>query len=343
MDMKALNCLLDLHIHLDGSISVQNARNLAHLQDITISESDQDLLRRMQVSDHCKDLNEYLEKFEFPLTLLQTPEALSESIRCLLEEQQQQGIIYTEIRFAPQLHMQKGLSQREVVDAVLKGMHQVTTRDKSGIQAGLILCCMRGSDNTKSNLETIRVASDTLNQGVVAVDLAGAEGLFPTEQFESLFELARIRQVPFTIHAGEADGPESVRRAIAFGATRIGHGVRSLEDPELVSLLKKTGIALELCPTSNLDTKIFSDILEYPVPQLLDAGIRITVNTDNMTVSNTTVRRELTLLQNTFHLSDQTIIDILYNAVDAAFTSEHTKRLIRQKILDNTNEVLSND
>lgn len=318
--------LIDLHLHLDGSLSLASARQLAKLQGIAIPETDDDLRNMLSVSPGCRDLNEYLEKFDFPCSLLQTKEAIAQAVYTLKEELRQQGLLYAEIRFAPQKHTDRGLSQREVVEAAVQG------QNRSDFPTTLILCCMRGDDNRAENLETVRVAAEFLGKGVGAVDLAGAEALFPTENFGEVFRLAVENGVPFTIHAGEADGPESVKTAMAFGAKRIGHGVRSVEDPALLARLAAEGVTLELCPTSNLNTCVFSDIREYPLSQLLEAGVRVTVNTDNTAVSRTDLKTELILLAETLGLTREQQKRISLNAADAAFAGEGTKAQLKTEI-----------
>lgn len=318
--------LIDLHLHLDGSLSVATVRELAEMQSIPVPESDDVLIKMLQVSDSCKDLNEYLEKFDFPCSLLQTEAAITLAVQNLRKELAEQGLLYAEIRFAPQLHTLQGLNQDQVVRAAIRGLQQ------GDFRANLILCCMRGNDNVKQNLETVRVASQYLGQGVCAIDLAGAEALFPTRDFEILFREAQNLGVPYTIHAGEADGPESVRTALKFGTKRIGHGVRSVEDPELVSILVREGITLELCPTSNLNTNIFDDIHLYPLPMLMEAGVRVTINTDNMMVSGVTLESELDKVQFAFSLTKEQIKLFAANAADACFASEEIKSWLRQQI-----------
>ena len=202
------------------------------------------------------------------------------------------------------------------------------------LHAGLILCAMRGADNKEANLETVRVAAKYLGKGVVALDLAGAEALFPTRDFEDVFALARELEVPFTIHAGEADGPDSIRTALAFGARRIGHGVRALEDAALVKELAEKRIPLECCPTSNLNTKMFPDMAHYPIRALLEAGVRATVNTDNMTVSDTTESKEFAKLEQAIGLTAAEEKQLLLNAVDAIFGGEDEKERLRKLIAE---------
>ena len=315
--------LIDLHLHLDGSLSVKSVKELAALQNIEIPENEEELLKLLRINDDCKDLTEYLEKFAFPGMLLQTKEAVALSVYNL---QKEQGLIHAEIRFAPQLHTRKGLSQREVIEAAIEGL------DRSDFSAGLILCCMRGNDNHEENLETVKIAKGFLGKGVVSVDIAGAEALFPTENFADLFALARELEIPFTIHAGEADGPKSVWKALEFGTKRLGHGVRSLEDPALIEKIVSEGITLELCPTSNIHTCMFPSIGEYPLRKLMEAGVKVTINTDNMTVSNINLAKEFGKLISAFNLTDEEIKGFARNSVNACFADEETKKVLLKKI-----------
>ena len=319
-------CLIDLHLHLDGSLSLSTVRRLARNAGVALPDDDAVLLQRLSVAPDCRNLNEYLEKFAFPLTLLQTADALTIAVSRLIEELYEQGLIYAEIRFAPQLHCAKGLTQTEVVEAAVKGLQNAK------LPCGLILCCMRGADNNAENLETVRTAAAFLGRGVVAVDLAGAEALFSTAAFEREFALAHELGIPFTIHAGEADGPESVKKALEMGASRIGHGVRAVEDPELLIHLAKTGILLECCPTSNLQTQVFSSVFEYPVRQFLQAGVKFSVNTDNITVSSTALHREWALLIDSFALTTAEIKEILLDTANAAFATDEVKQALREQI-----------
>lgn len=288
---------IDLHLHLDGSISVKTARKIAGMQSISLPLSDERLKQSLSVMDDCRDLNEYLERFTLPCSLLHIREALYLSTYELLDELQAQGLRYAEIRFAPQKSTAVGMSQYEAAEIVLRAI-----RDE-GMRCGLIVSMMRGDDNQKENRETIEVARQLYGKGVVAVDLAGAEALYPTHLFREEFAAVHAAGVPLVVHAGEAAGADSVREAIEAGAVRIGHGVRALEDPEVVKMLVDRKVTLELCPTSNLNTGIFKSYAEYPLRKLLDAGVRVTINTDNMTVSNTTLREEWRHMIETFNLT----------------------------------------
>jgi Adenosine deaminase len=194
---------------------------------------------------------------------------------------------------------------------------------------------MRGEGNDSQNEETLRLAKKYLVEdgGVAAIDLAGAEALYPTSKYEKLFHEAAALNVPFTIHAGEADGPESVRLAVQFGAKRIGHGVRIYEDPKVLKLIKDKGITLEMCPTSNRMTKAVPDMDKYPLIDYLEQGIRVTVNTDDMGIEDITLADEFQFLKERFNLSDDQRNIILKNSIDAAFTTNDIKSWLRQEIL----------
>lgn len=321
------DCLIDLHLHLDGSLSIASARQLAALQKIDIPKRDEELRTLLSVEDDCPDLNVYLEKFAFPCMLLQTKEAISFAVENLLQELHEQGLMYAEIRFAPQKHTDKGLSQNDVIKAALDGMRDAP------IPAGLILCCMRGDDTEEQNLETVCLAKQYLGQGVVAVDLAGAEALFSTEKFASVFAMAKELCVPYTIHAGEAAGPQSIRTALDFGAIRIGHGVRVTEDVALMERIVKEGITLECCPTSNLQTQVYANISEYPIRTFLEAGVKFTINTDNTAVSATSLRAEWEKVITAFSLTKEEVKQILLYSVDAAFADDALKEQMRNKVM----------
>ncbi len=319
-------CLIDLHLHLDGSLSIDSVKKLAKAQNIEIPTEDAVLNHLLSVSEDCRNLNEYLEKFAFPGSLLQTKNGISMSIVNLAQELRDQGLMYAEYRFAPQKHLERGLSQREVIEAAIEGLNQ------SCLPGCLILCCMRMSDNREANLETVRLAKDYLGKGVAAVDLAGAEALYVTEKFWEEFSLARKLGVPCTIHAGEADGPGSIYTALSFGANRIGHGIQSYVDEMLLQRLAQEKIPLECCPTSNLNTQIFDSIQDYPIRKLLNSGVRFTVNTDNMSVSATTLKREWQKLIDAFQLTQAEVKQILLNSVEAAFAPDSLKAEMRQKV-----------
>lgn len=304
---------MDLHLHLDGSLTAAYMIEQAKKQGIQLPTWEEgELLSYLKAPENCKDLNEYLKKFDLPCLVLQTEEALTCAVADLCQRLKAQGLSYAEIRFAPQPHLQKGLSQRQVVRAAVEGLVC-----GEGFEARLILCCMRGAGNEAENLETIRIAAEYLGKGVAAADLAGAEALFATEQFAGVFQEAVNLHVPFTIHAGEAVGAESIWAALRLGAKRIGHGVRCLEDESLVEYLREQQIPLEVCLTSNLQTKAVKGV--HPLGKMLEAGLCVTLNTDNMTVSDTTLEKEFQSAKEMFGWSEAQLRTLKENAAKAKF------------------------
>ena len=318
--------LIDLHVHLDGSIPLPAAAQLAAEAGLDLSLAE--LQEKMQVPDHCQDLNQYLATFELPLKLMQSAQGIRTVAKAFHEQLDAEGILYAEPRFAPGSLTAGGLSQQEVLEAALAGRADFyAEHPQSELHTAYIICAMRGTGEKlkHKNEESIDLAAAYLGNGVVAADLAGAEALFATENFSSLFAEAQRKNVPFTIHAGEAAGPESIKAALRLGAQRIGHGVRSLEDAGVIQDLKATKVALEICPTSNLQTRIFESIERFPLEQLLDAGLTVTINTDNMTVSNTTLSHEFELLQQRCGLDKNTARELAENAARAVFSDSSEK------------------
>lgn len=318
--------LIDLHVHLDGSIPLPAAAQLAAEAGLDFSLAE--LQKKMQVPAHCQDLNQYLATFELPLKLLQSAQGIRTVAKAFHEQLDAEGILYAEPRFAPGSLTAEGLSQQEVLEAALAGRADFyAEHPQSALHTAYIICAMRGTGEElkHKNEESIDLAAAYLGNGVVAADLAGAEALFATENFSSLFAEAQRKDVPFTIHAGEAAGPESIKAALRLGAQRIGHGVRSLEDAGVIQDLKVANVALEICPTSNLQTRIFESIERFPLEQLLDAGLTVTINTDNMTVSNTTLSHEFELLQQHCGLDKNTARELAENAARAVFSDSSEK------------------
>lgn len=320
--------LVDIHLHLDGSVPFNTVKKLSRLHHLPLL-NDQQLHQKLSVSDNCRDLDEYLEKFAFPLKLMQTKSDLELIVYELLRDLRRQGFIYVEIRFAPQLHTQKGMTQQEAVRACEIGYknflnwQNVLRDNKPELHANFILCCMRLHGNQKENSETVRLAHKLIPiSHVVGIDLAGAESPeFAIEKYDQLFKQAKEWHIPYTIHAGEAMGPKSIREALALGTKRIGHGIRCIEDQSLVDELVKNKITLECCATSNLNTKVFNKFTKYPVRELLHEGVRVTLNTDNMTVSHTNLPTEYRRLEVKTGLLANEEKEMLQNSIQASFAS----------------------
>ena len=325
---------IDLHLHLDGAITIDIAKKLAKLQNIPLEcKNDEELQSKLSVKEDCESLNEFLDCFTLANSLLQTKEGISEAIKLIAENIYNHGVIYAEIRFAPQKHKEKGLSQEDAIKAALDGLNKIK-ENKIPIKINLILCFMRGDNNDEDNKETLKLAEKYLvkDNGVVAVDLAGAEALFKTHKYEELFKEVKKFGIPFTIHAGEADGPESVKKAIEFGAARIGHGTRAYFDKNVLELIIEKGIFLEMCPTSNRLTRAIENMKEYPFMDYLKQGIFVTLNTDDMGIERTTIQKEFEYMEKEFNLNYEQEKIILLNSVNAAFTSDGVKEELKKQL-----------
>ena len=312
--------MTELHLHLDGSMRPQTIFELASHQGIALPAADAKALRAyLEVPADCPSLTDYLKRFDLPLAVLQTPDALERAVFELSEDLWRLGVDRAEIRFAPQFSTSDGMTQDDAVCAAVAGARRAM-ETYPAFRCGLILCCMRGSGNMAANEETLRLVRKHLPGGVVcAIDLAGAEAFFPTSDYAGLFEQARAQQIPMTIHAGEAAGPESIRQALSFGTKRIGHGITAAGDPALVRQLAEAGVTLEVCPTSNVQTKGAVSLEQHPIRALFDAGVRVTVNSDNMTVSNIDLPREIALLKTHLGFTGEEIGTMQRYAREASF------------------------
>lgn len=314
--------IIDLHFHLDGSLSVKSVLEVAKKENIKLpTYKVEELQNLLSVPEDCKSLNEYLERFALPNLVLQSKFGLKTCTLDILERLASQGLKYVEIRMAPQLSTARGLTQSEVVETLISALRE---GEKYDIYSNLILCMMRGADTKKANIETVEVAKKYLEKGVVALDLAGAEALFPNEMFDEEFKLANKYEIPLTIHSGEAAGPESVLSALKYNPVRIGHGVHSIDDEKVLELLKKRGICLEICPKSNIDTKTYSSYSELPIRKLVEYGIKVSINTDDMTVSNTTLEQEYQTLVN-LGFNEKELCEFAVNSIEASFANKDIK------------------
>ena len=322
MDFKKY-ALVDLHLHLDGSLSPEVIIEVAKEENIELPTYEVNELRKyLEVPLDCASLNEYLTRFDIPNLVLQTKNGLRKCMLDLLKREAEAGLKYVEVRMAPQLSCAKGLNQDEVVATLIDASKEGFK--KYHIKSNLILCMMRNNNNVFENMKTIEVAAKYLNKGVVAIDLAGAEALYPNEIFMAFFDAIRGHKIPMTIHAGEAGGADSVKSAIEAGACRIGHGIHAIEDEAVMNMLFTKKIPLEICPKSNLDTKAIDKLENLPIREVMKRGVIVTLNTDDMTVSNTWLEKEYALLH-TVGYSDEELKQIAINTINSAFISKKEK------------------
>jgi adenosine deaminase len=235
-----------------------------------------------------------------------------------------------EVRYSPMLHTRRGLKLTTVVEAVLEGLR--AAQDKFGIEANVIICGIRNV-SPESSLEMAELAVAYKNRGVVGFDLAGAEYDHPAKHHKAAFQLVRSNNINVTIHAGEAYGPESIHQAIhVCGAHRIGHGCRLREDGDLLHYVNDHRIALECCPSSNVQTGAVRDLASHPLKLYHDLGIRVTINTDNRLITDTTVSKELWLCHTQMGMTLGEIKHMVLNGFKATFLPFHSKQAFLRRI-----------
>ena len=314
---------VELHCHLDGSLNIDFVEEMLEKQNIVVGR--EELKRRLEVRPDCTSLTEYLEKFDLPLLCLQSKEGLRRAAYELVRDVAKEHVEYIEVRFAPMLSTAKGLTCREVIESVVEGLHEAG--GEYGVFASAIVCAMR-HHTLQQNMEMLTVAREFMGKGVCALDLAGDESAFPTSEFRELFIQAKEWNIPFTIHSGECGSVENVREAIALGAKRLGHGIALEKSPELRKLCREKGIGIEMCPTSNVQTRAVDGMSVHPLKRFLDEGLLVSIHTDNRTVSHTTLTREEAVLKEELRLSDSEIRQCTKNAIMTAFTSDEVKQAL---------------
>lgn len=319
----------DLHLHLDGSFRIETLYELAQERNIKLPGGDLKGYREwMNLHADAQDVNDYLQMFDGPTEVLQDKDSLVRITKELIEDIAKQGERYAEIRFAPQLHTKKGLSQADAIEAVLEGK-RLGEQENPSIKVGIILCMMSfGAEtiNWDANMQTVKEAPKYLDKGVVCIDLAGVEGVVPLINYKGLFDEAHKLNVPCICHAGDSPEWPTVRDAVDMGAIRIGHGHHVYENPELVRELANKGIALEICPTSNVQCKTRKSYKWHPAYNLYKVGILVTINTDNMVMARTTLDQEYDHCIEEMGFSYDDIIKMNINSFKVSFAPKEYKK-----------------
>ena len=315
----------DLHVHLDGSLRLATIIDLAREENVELPSSEPAELRRiMHLGENCGSLAEYLKAFDVTLKVMQTESSLFRIAYELGEDAAGENVRYMEVRYAPMLHTQRGLKLTRVIEAVLAGLK--AARDKFGIESNVIVCGIRNV-SPASSLEMAEIAVAYKGRGVVGFDLAGAEYDHPAKHHRAAFQLVRDNNINVTIHAGEAYGPESIAQAIhVCGAHRIGHGCRLREDGDLLHYVNDHRIPLECCPSSNVQTGAVRDFSSHPLKLYFNLGLRVTVNTDNRLITDTTVSKELWLCHTQMGMSFRDIKSMIMAGFKSSFLPFHERR-----------------
>jgi len=318
-----------LHDHLDGGLRPQTIIDLSNKNKISLPENEPQKLAAWFFKGANKgSLTEYLEGFKITTALMQTEESLYRVSYEMMEDMKNDGIVYVETRFAPIFHTKNGLSYDQVVESVLRGLKDGAR--KFGIKFGLIICSLRNMPS-KSSIEMAKLAVRFRNQGVVGFDLAGDELGYPAKDHLDAFYYIQRNNFNITIHAGEAFGKESIWQALQYcGTHRIGHGIHLKDDLMVVDndiiemgtlsqYILDRRIPLEICLSSNLHTGSIPDLKYHPFPVLYKNGFRVTLNTDNRLMSNTSLTREFNLAVKYYKLTLKDIERITLNAMKSSF------------------------
>ena len=324
----------DLHLHLDGSLRPRTVWDLAKEQRVRLpAKTPAELNRRLRAGKTCRNLGDYLKIFDITLSVLQERGALERVAYELAEDCAAERIRHMEVRYSPILHQQRGLKLPDILEPVIHGL-QRAERDYE-LSTGIIICGMRNI-SPKRSYQLAELAVAYKDKGVVGFDLAGEEKDFPARDHRRAFRLIADHNVSSTVHAGEGFGPPSIAQALHdCGAHRIGHGTRLREDPELMNYVNDHRVPLEVCLSSNVQTKTVKSMRTHPFRYYFDQGLRVTLNTDNTTVSDTTITKELGLAVRTFHLTPYQVKRILVNGFKSAFLPYAQKaRLLRQVVLE---------
>jgi adenosine deaminase len=308
---------VELHLHLDCSLSYDVVRRLA--PEVSRAQFDAEFV----APPVCSSLADFLTRAPRGFQLMQSTDALEAVTEDLFAQLQADGVVYAEIRFAPLLHLLRGLSAEGVVKAVDRATEKMVKA--TGIEARLILCTLRHFDRAQS-MQTVELVKQFAGSHVVALDIAGDEAGYPVDAHKDAFRFAIEHGLHRTAHAGEAAGAESVWETLReFQPTRIGHGVRSVEDPRLVEHLKRERIHLEMCPMSNVQTRAIGGYGGHPVDTLLRDGVSVGISTDTRTITNVTLEKEYASLRREFGWGDAEFALCNKNALEAAFVEEDVK------------------
>ncbi|HEM6556518.1 TPA: adenosine deaminase [Streptococcus suis] len=315
----------ELHCHLDGSLSLGIIRQLAQMAKITIPAEDEALRKLVSVHGKVDSLLAYLKLFDFVRPLLQTASALELAAYDLVRQAARDKIIYIEVRFAPELSTDQDLTILQAVSAVLVGLNR--GQEDFGVVAKLLVCGLKQT-NPNQTKELFSAIADLAPKGLVGFDFAGNEADYPTENLAELLKYTQSLGYPMTFHAGECGCVTNVIQALELGIRRIGHGTALTRNPEAIQAFVNSRATLEMCLTSNLQTGAADSIEHFPYQELVEAGANITINTDNRTVSNTTLNREYQLFVEYFGTSKADFYRFNQNAIQASFASEEEKKVL---------------
>lgn len=315
---------VELHLHLDCSMSFEAVNHL----DPSVSR--EEYLREFVGPARFSDLADFLKRPPRIVGLMQTEKGLRTAVFDLFEQLRADNVIYAEARFAPLLHTDGDLRAEEVVSIVDGAVSEAV--EATGVESRLILCALRHF-TAEESLETAKLVERFRSTRAAALDLAGDEAGFPLETHVGAFRYAAERGLPRIAHAGEASGAESVRQTLdLLQPSRISHGVRSVEDPQLLERLLGERVHLEVCPTCNVQIGLYPSYADHPVDRLYRAGLPVSVNTDTRTVTNVSLNEEYERMGEAFGWTEEDFLGCNLQALEAAFLPEEERRVLKQKL-----------
>jgi adenosine deaminase len=280
----------ELHLHLDGSLRIDTALDLARTRGIDAPRDWAGMSAALIAAMPCADQAELLRAFELPIALMQDAEALERITAELVESKAADGVRYLEIRWGPLLHVARGLSLADGIAAVCAGARDGAARTGTVVR---LICTAIRSHDPAANMELAQTAARFRDQGLTGWDLAGPEAAFPDPlTHAAAYEVAREGGLRITIHAGEWGGAAQVRRALVVSPERVAHGPSAIDDPDLCRELIARGVTLDVCPTSNWQAGIVPSVAAHPLARLHRAGVSVTLNTDDTTVSDITLSED---------------------------------------------------
>lgn len=326
----------ELHVHLDGSLRPGTVVDLADEHGVELPERDPERLADYLYVRNAENLEDYLARFEVTTSVMQHAGALERVAYELCEDAARENVRYLEIRYSPILLTEEGLPLPETVEAPLRGIERA--EDDHGVRARLIICGIRNMDpDVSRDLADLTIAFR--DRGVVAFDLAGAEYNYPAKKHKNAFYMVRNANVNATIHAGEAYGAESIHQALHYcGAHRIGHGTRLHEDEDLTRYVRDHRVPLEICLTSNVQTRAVESFEEHPVREYFDRGLVVSLHTDNRLMSHTTVTDEYFRAWKHLDFDLEEVGDMLIAGFRSAFLPRGTKRELLAEVIPSIRE-----
>ena len=331
----------ELHCHLDGSLRPATLLELGRDQRVALPKQTAEELAEYMRVDDAQHLDDYLRRFDVTISVLQTAEALERAAYELAEDAHEDGVRYIEIRNAPILNVVRGLTLVQAIEAPLRGLSRA--ENDFGITARFIICSLRQLP-PESSLDLAKLAVEFKNDGVVAFDLAGAEKGYSASLHAEAFRYAREHNLAVTVHAGEGDGAHSIHEAVHIcGADRIGHGTRLIEDPELTQYVNDRRIALEVCLTSNVQTRVADSYASHPFREYFDRGLNVTLNTDNRLMSATTLTDEYVYAAEHLGFTVEELAGIALNGFESAFLPWEDRLVLIEDASDKIEELIGTD